>query len=580
MFFEKYIKIAIKLISPKLKKKYTQVIFLNLANVMLDILTLLTIYPLVSILVNKESSRIDNIIDGLLILLNLDLNNKSIYIFCFFIGVILIKNVILIVIKFKTAETLEKVYIEISERLFANIISKNYLYFTDLKQSIILKNLREIPIEFKNYLDVYLNYYVCILNIVIITISLIFFDFKATFSILIYIFIATQIYKFFFFKKAKLWGKEGNILSGKIYTNIIDTLNLIHEIKLHNKNNFFMSKHLASVNNWSNLILKNKFISSIARPLFEIFLIIPLLFVVIISSNSLISISILPILSVYLYAAFRTLPSLVNLNVSKIRQKNYLFAVDYLNEELNTNKKSYLIDNHEFEENKKKLNFQKKITLKKISFKFENSNKFLIKDLNLEIQKYDFIGIKGESGIGKSTLIKIITGLIEPTEGKILIDEKLDFKNIKLQYMNSMSYVSQNLSLLNDTILNNVAFGKNVSDIDEDEVWKALELASAEKFVKNLDKKLSFVISNNGQNLSGGQAQRIAIARALYQKPEIIILDEATNSLDSETEHNFNNDLLKLKEKITIISISHNESSLNYCDKIFELNKNGIKEIV
>ncbi len=580
MFFEKYIKIAIKLISPKLKKKYTQVIFLNLANVMLDILTLLTIYPLVSILVNKESSRIDNIIDGLLILLNLDLNNKSIYIFCFFIGVILIKNVILIVIKFKTAETLEKVYIEISERLFANIISKNYLYFTDLKQSIILKNLREIPIEFKNYLDVYLNYYVCILNIVIITISLIFFDFKATFSILIYIFIATQIYKFFFFKKAKLWGKEGNILSGKIYTNIIDTLNLIHEIKLHNKNNFFMSKHLASVNNWSNLILKNKFISSIARPLFEIFLIIPLLFVVIISSNSLISISILPILSVYLYAAFRTLPSLVNLNVSKIRQKNYLFAVDYLNEELNTNKKSYLIDNHEFEENKKKLNFQKKITLKKISFKFENSNKFLIKDLNLEIQKYDFIGIKGESGIGKSTLIKIITGLIEPTEGKILIDEKLDFKNIKLQYMNSMSYVSQNLSLLNDTILNNVAFGKNVSDIDENEVWKALELASAEKFVKNLDKKLSFVISNNGQNLSGGQAQRIAIARALYQKPEIIILDEATNSLDSETEHNFNNDLLKLKEKITIISISHNESSLNYCDKIFELNKNGIKEIV
>ena len=546
---------------------------------MLDILTLVTIYPLVSVLVEKDSSKIDIFFEKLILFFGLDLNNKTFYIFYFFIAVILVKNVILVIIKFKTVNTLEKVYKEISEKLYLSTLSRNYLYFSSLKHPVILKNLREIPIEFKNYLDVYLNYYVCILNIVIIIFTLIFFNFKATFSILIYIFITTQLYKTFFFERARLWGKEGNVLSGKIYTNIIDTLNLIHEIKLHDKSNFFIHKQLKLVKNWSNLILKNKFVNAITRPLFEIFLLIPLFFIAVISSNTIINISILPILSVYLYAAFRALPSLVNLNVSKIRQKNYLFAVDYLNDELNNRTESIIKKDPNIKNGHKKFKFEKKISLSNISFKFQSSDELLLNNLNLDINRYDFIGIKGQSGIGKSTLIKIILGLIEPTSGKIILDDEINFQNIKAQYMNSMSYVSQNLSLLNDTILNNVAFGIDEKEIDENEVWNSLELASAGQFVKELQDNLNFVISNNGQNLSGGQAQRIAIARALYHKPEIIILDEATNSLDNETEKNFNNDLLKLKKKITIICISHKQSSLNFCDKIYELNLNGLKKL-
>ena len=579
MFFENYIKIALKLISPTLKKEYIKVIFLNLANVLLDVLTLITIYPLVSVLVEKDSSKIDIFFEKLILFFGLDLNNKTFYIFYFFIAVILVKNVILVIIKFKTINILEKVYQEISEKLYLSTLSRNYLYFNSLKHTVMLKNLREIPVEFKNYLDVYLSYYVCILNIVIITFSLVFFNFYVTLSILIYVFIISQTYKTLFFERARLWGKEGNILSGKIYTNIIDTLNLIHEIKLHDKRNFFTLKQVKLVKNWSDILLKNKFVSGITRPVFEIFLLLPLFFIAVISSNTIINISIIPILSVYLYAAFRALPSLVNLNVSKIRQKNYLFAIDYLNDELNNGTKNIIKKDSNIKDSHKKFKFEKKISLTNISFKYQSSNKLLLNNLNLDINKYDFIGIKGQSGIGKSTLIKIILGLIEPTSGKIILDDEINSQNIKAQYMNSMSYVSQNLSLLNDTILNNVAFGINEKEIDKNEVWNSLELASASQFVKELHGNLNFVISNNGQNLSGGQAQRIAIARALYHKPEIIILDEAMNSLDNETEMNFNNDLLKLKKKVTIICISHKESSLNFCDKIYELNLNGLKKL-
>ena len=199
-------------------------------------------------------------------------------------------------------------------------------------------------------------------------------------------------------------------------------------------------------------------------------------------------------------------------------------------------------------------------------------------NLNLEINKYDFIGIKGESGAGKSTLIKIILGLLKPTNGKIIIDDNIDYKSVETSYKNIMSYVPQNLFLLNDTITNNVAFGLRNEIIDEKKVWGSLNSASAEDFVNKLDNKLNFEIKNNGQNLSGGQAQRIAIARALYHNPEIIILDEATNSLDNITEKRFINDLLKLKGKVTIIFISHKLNSLEFCDKIFELNQNGLKK--
>ena len=239
MFFEKYIKIALNVVSPALRKKYNKVLILNLINVILDVITIVSIYPLVSNLVGKEDSKIDNVIENIIQFLNLDLGNKSQIIFYFFIFVIIFKNLVLIYIKYLTVLTIEQIFQEVSKRLFLNITSASFMRFSELKQSVTLKNIREIPLEFKNYLDIYLNYYVCLLNILIITLSLVFFNFKVTVLILIYVFVMTIIYKYLFSNKALNWGKMGNIMSGKIYTNILDTINLIHEIKLHNKVSFF-----------------------------------------------------------------------------------------------------------------------------------------------------------------------------------------------------------------------------------------------------------------------------------------------------------------------------------------------------
>ena len=579
MFFKNKINNALKLVSQKSGKDYKGIIFLNISNIILDILTLATIYPLISSIVGNDPTKIDIIFENLIYYLGFNLDNKLIILFYFFIIVILLKNLVLIYIKYRTSYVIEQIFRETSENLFVQTLSRNYLFFIDQNQPVLLKNLREIPIEFKNYLDVYLNYYVCILNILIIGLSLIIFDPIVTIFILAYVFIASLIYKSLFTKRAKKWGSKGDNIAGKIYSHVLDTINLIHEIKLHNKLKFFYKKHKILSDEWSFLIFLKKFITSISRPMFEIFLILLLLFITIISSTKLININVLPLMGVYIYAAFRVLPSLVNLNIAKLKKEGHNFALEFLmNDEYY---KEGIFKKKIFSEKKeiKKIKFKKKLVLKNIYFKYPLKKEFTIKNVDLEIKKNEFVGIKGESGSGKTSLIKIILGLFDPTNGDILIDDKNSIKEFKIEYMNSISYVPQNLSLLNDTILNNIAFGVSKQDIDIDEVWNSLTLASAKNFIEKLDEKLNFVISANGQNLSGGQAQRIAIARALYHKPEIIILDEATNSLDSKTEIKFYEDLIKLRGQVTIINISHKNSSLEFCDKVYEFSNSQIKKL-
>ena len=146
--------------------------------------------------------------------------------------------------------------------------------------------------------------------------------------------------------------------------------------------------------------------------------------------------------------------------------------------------------------------------------------------------------------------------------------------------MNSLAYVSQKLYLTNDTIKKNIAFGVNEESIDIDNIWKSLNLASADGFVNQIQNKLEYTILNNGENLSGGQSQRLVIARAIYKNPQLIVLDEATSFLDQKIEDELIQDLKSLKNKITIILISHKKNSLKNCDDIYELNDDGLKKII
>ena len=195
----------------------------------------------------------------------------------------------------------------------------------------------------------------------------------------------------------------------------------------------------------------------------------------------------------------------------------------------------------------------------------------------LFFQKNKILGLLGKSGEGKTTFINLVCGLIKPQSGKITIDGKFDINqmDIKDKWLKKIGYISQDIYLLNDTVKNNIIFGSKNFDIKK--FNEAVVNSQFKDVINTLNNKENTIIEENGKNLSGGQVKRLALARALYRNPELLILDETTASLDRLNEKNF--DILKkLKNNISIIVISHNQDTLDYCDKVYEIKENKIHE--
>jgi ABC-type multidrug transport system fused ATPase/permease subunit len=215
---------------------------------------------------------------------------------------------------------------------------------------------------------------------------------------------------------------------------------------------------------------------------------------------------------------------------------------------------------------KSKLSNLQNLKFENIYFSYDNE-KNIINNLNFNINKNDLIGIKGRSGSGKTTLIHIITGLLYPKKGKVVLNKKFNYKNKKLNF----GLVSQKPFILNDTLKRNIAFGLEDKKIDEIKVKKLIKLMELNDLSDKSSKVLDYVISENASNISLGQAQRISIARCLYFNPDILILDEPTSSLDKKNENIIFNILKKLKSKKTIILVSHNQNIYKFCSKIIDL---------
>lgn len=218
--------------------------------------------------------------------------------------------------------------------------------------------------------------------------------------------------------------------------------------------------------------------------------------------------------------------------------------------------------------------FNDKICVKNLSFRFEDSQSDTLSDINFEIHKGEKVGINGRSGAGKTTLFNLLLGLYTPTSGSIEIDgTKLTAENRRC-WQNSIGYVSQSVFLTDSTLLANIALGCKTEDIDLDRVHRAIEAASLKEFIEALPNGLNTRIGECGALLSGGQRQRIGIARALYKGAEVLFFDEATSSLDNQTEQSINEAIVELafhNKALTIVVIAHRESSLSYCDRVITL---------
>jgi ABC-type bacteriocin/lantibiotic exporter with double-glycine peptidase domain len=279
----------------------------------------------------------------------------------------------------------------------------------------------------------------------------------------------------------------------------------------------------------------------------------------------------LPIISLYVFAGYRLMPALQQIYSSFTLLTFVGPALDKIYDDLknlNSFKKNY---------DREALSPSKNIILKNIHYNYPNTSKTALKDISLTIPVKSTVGLIGSTGSGKTTTVDIILGLLEPQKGTLEVDGKIITKKNSRSWQRSIGYVPQHIYLTDDSVAANIAFGVDSKDINQDIVEKVSKFASLHEFVINeLPKKYQTTIGERGVRLSGGQRQRIGIARALYHNPKVLILDEATNALDNQTEEAVMNVVNSFSKNITIIMIAHRLSTLQNCDQIFKIEKGQI----
>jgi ATP-binding cassette subfamily C protein len=281
----------------------------------------------------------------------------------------------------------------------------------------------------------------------------------------------------------------------------------------------------------------------------------------------------LPKLTLYAIAGYRLLPALQNAFSAIAKVKHSMPSLHKLYDDLILAK-----DIDQLVVTKiKRMPLEKQIELESINFQYDEDGPAILKNLSLQINKGEIIAFVGATGSGKTTLIDILTGLLTPTKGKIIVDGVVVTEGNIEQWQKNIAYVPQDVYLYDDTIEANVTFGNGNEEFDQVRMQEALRMAGIDVFInQELPEGIMTKIGERGVRLSGGQRQRLGLARALYTNPGVLVLDEATSALDSITEKGIIESLLSLPDDLTIIMIAHRLSTVQYSDKIFLLEKGEI----
>jgi ABC-type multidrug transport system fused ATPase/permease subunit len=280
----------------------------------------------------------------------------------------------------------------------------------------------------------------------------------------------------------------------------------------------------------------------------------------------------LPIISLYAFAGYRLMPAMQQIYASFSKFVFIGPSLDKIYDDFKSLKSSETKFPHTT------IEFNKMINLKNINFNYPNTSQTALKNLSLTISANTTVGFVGATGSGKTTTVDIILGLLEAQNGNLVVDDKIITKQNINSWQRYIGYVPQHIFLSDDTVAANIAFGIDIKNINQEAVEKAAKIANLHEFVSDeLPKKYKTKIGERGVRLSGGQRQRVGIARALYNKPKLLILDEATSALDNQTEKAVMEAVNNLSKSITIIIIAHRLNTVKNCDKIFLLEKGQLK---
>lgn len=484
------------------------------------------------------------------------------------LGIYLLKNLFMLFYSYINNKFMMNRVLYLQNRMFKAYMRSPYTFFISRNSSELLRNINSevgkiIDGTLKPVLTICLN---SIMTVVIVTGLVIVEPLITGIGVL---FFGGFSYLFLRLTKKQIsrFGSESLSHRRSMTKAILEGLQGFKDAKVLKRENYFLNEYHFHAEKHKMYDLKKSVLNSLPRQIIEMITLSGILFiaVVLVIQGREVS-TIVPMIALFGAAVMKLRPS-INAIIEDINKLRYnIYSVDAVYNDLILLEDKYKLQIPS--EKGKKLTLQDRIQLRDLEFSYPDQEKPAIRNINLTIPKNRAVAFVGPSGVGKTTLVDVILGLLDPQKGSIKVDGTDIFKDLAA-WQRNIGYIPQFIYLLDDTIRRNVCFGIPHEQVDEERLQKAIETAQLWDFVQNLDNGVHTVVGERGVRLSGGQRQRIGIARALYNNPQVLVMDEATSALDNITERGLIRAIEKLRGDKTIIMIAHRLTTVQNCDTIY-----------
>lgn len=456
--------------------------------------------------------------------------------------------------------------VQLTTNLYAIYLNQDYQFHLNRNSAELIRNTQMEVVLFNRAANalILISTELAIIFAVVFTLTIV--EPFGTFIVFIILSFSILIFHQLSKKKLVQWAEKRQDLSKEINQFLLEGLGGVKDIKLLGREDYFIDNYNLKNKLWARINILQLTLAQLPRLYLEflgIFGLVILVIVMVLEGNPIDTL--LPTLVVFAAGAFKMIPGFNRIMGAIQNVKLTVPVVNVLFNEFSFDKRLEKTSSNE-------LVLRSEIFVQDVIFKYQNTQKSVINKINFKIKKGESVGFVGKSGSGKSTLIDLILGLMNVNEGSILIDGTNINDNIR-GWQNNIGYVPQNIYLTDDTLRKNIALGISEDQIDDKSIIRAMKQAQLNDFVQDLEEGIDTYVGERGVRLSGGQCQRIGIARAMYHSPSVLVLDEATSALDSATEKSVMEAVYQLKGEITIIIVAHRLSTLSSVDKIYHLER-------